>query len=161
GLIPNNAELPLIVYRNVLDVSGRDPESAILARFHANGWGNSWVDGIFPFHHYHSTAHEVLGMARGRAKVRFRGPGGILLPVRAGDAVLIPAGVGHCRVDAADLSVVGAYPQGQDWDLLRANMLDRARALQNLAHVPLPESDPLFANRGPVHHYWNKTGDIS
>ena len=89
--------------------------------FALNGWGGSWRDGIYPFPHYHSTAHEVLGICRGEAKVRFGGDTGIVLAVRAGDVVVIPAGVGHQNLGAsADLLVVGAYPRGQSWDLAAA-----------------------------------------
>ncbi len=27
-------------------------------------WLGAWRDGIFAFHHFHSTAHEVLGKIR-------------------------------------------------------------------------------------------------
>ena len=45
------------------------------------------------------------------AKVQFGGPRGETLDVQAGDVVVLPAGVGHCRMDkSADLLIVGAYP---------------------------------------------------
>ena len=62
----------------------------------------------------------------------------------AGDAVAIPAGVGHCLIAGDDLVVVGAYPEGQDWDLCRATEADRAKALENIPWVPLPKLDPVF-----------------
>ena len=40
----------------------------------------------YPSAHYHSTAHDVLGLCRGEAKVRFGGNAVIALTVRAGDA---------------------------------------------------------------------------
>lgn len=154
GLIPNNASLPLIVYRGGLEPLGGDAEERILGLFAANGWGSAWVDGIFAYHHYHSTAHEVLGVARGWARVQFGGPNGLVTEVSAGDAVLIPAGVGHCRLASGSLSVVGAYPGGRKWDLCRESEADRARALANIPAVPLPETDPLFGEEGPVHALW-------
>ena len=61
GLVPNNARVPLIVYRRAFDTSGlAGMEAAIEAHFASNDWSNAWVDGIYDFHHYHATAHEVL-----------------------------------------------------------------------------------------------------
>src|SRR3990170_706334 len=64
GLIPNNAKLPLVLYRQALALDGlsSEPERAFEALFRSNGWRGAWVDGIYDFDHYHSTAHEVLGM---------------------------------------------------------------------------------------------------
>lgn len=154
GLIPNNGSLPLLVYRRVLHLGQGEPETAVDRLFHSHGWGNSWVNGIYPFHHYHSTSHEVLGIARGRAHVQFGGPGGMTTEVGAGDVVVIPAGVGHCRLDASGLSVVGAYPGGRDWDLCRATARDRQTALRNLPNVPLPDTDPVYGANGPLKELW-------
>ena len=47
------------------------------------------------------------------ARVRLGGDGGVVLDVKAGDALLLPAGVGHQNLGAsADLLVIGAYPKG-------------------------------------------------
>jgi uncharacterized protein YjlB len=150
GLVPNNPRLALILYRTAFGPCERN-ETAIIARFRANGWSNGWVNGIYPFHHYHATTHEVLGIAAGYAEVQFGGPSGRVVRLAAGDAVLIPAGVGHCRIGAsADLSVVGAYPGGGDWDLVRATPEARAAAIAAIARVPPPCSDPLFGAGGPA-----------
>lgn len=144
GLVPNNPALPLVVYRQALAVAGRGAEDRIIAHFAANGWTNAWVNGIYPFHHYHATAHEVLGLAHGWAEVQFGGPSGPLVRVEAGDAVLIPAGVGHCRkASSPDLSVVGAYPGGCDWDLQRATPEARVASLPRIASVPPATHDPI------------------
>ena len=74
GSIPNNSRLPFLVYRGAIDVAGAEnPERAIESMFSANGWLDMWRNGIFPYVHYHSMIHEALGVARGRAKVRFGG----------------------------------------------------------------------------------------
>ena len=144
GYIPNNPTLPLGCYRAAFDLGTRDREGVIIRHFAANGWGEAWINGIYPFQHYHATAHEVLGIARGRALVQVGGPNGPKLEVSAGDAVLIPAGVGHCRLDMSDdLSVVGAYPEGQSADLRRDNAADRKGAATRIAAVPLPRLDPV------------------
>ena len=146
GTVPNNI-LPVLIYRLDLPQDARDPAAFFEQLFARNGWGNSWRDGVYPFHHFHSTAHEVLGIARGRAKLRLGGEGGRDFDVEAGNVLLVPAGTGHRRVSAAaDFLVVGAYPGGQNWDLIRADEASEAElqvALQNIARVPLPDRDPV------------------
>jgi uncharacterized protein YjlB len=147
GTIPNNPRLPLILYRKALPLGTERIESL----FASNGWSNAWVNGIYPFHHYHATTHEVLGVAAGSARVQFGGSSGPIVDVTAGDAVLIPAGVGHCRVsDAGDLVVVGAYPGGSDWDLRRANPADYTSGKPLVAKVADPVSDPILGTGGPA-----------
>jgi uncharacterized protein YjlB len=73
GSIPNNPTLPLLVYLQAL--SGSDP-SRCKELLSENGWGGSWVDGVFPYHHYHSTSHEVLCVIGGSASITFGGPQG-------------------------------------------------------------------------------------
>ena len=68
GSIPNNPRLPLLIYRNAIDIAGTpDRESVIEAVFAEHGWGEMWRNGIHPYAHYHSSIHEALGIARGRA----------------------------------------------------------------------------------------------
>ncbi len=156
GAIPNNPRLPLLVYQGVLDVSVGDPAAPFEALFAANGWGSSWRNGIFPFPHYHSTAHEVLGISRGTAKVRFGGEQGVVADVEPGDVVVIPAGVGHQNLGAsADLLVVGAYPGGVSWDLCRGGADERPKVLDNIARVPLPPRDPVYGLEGPLIAHWH------
>jgi uncharacterized protein YjlB len=142
--VPNNPSLPFICYRGAIDVGGGDAEQVIVRHFARNGWVDAWVNGIYPFQHYHATAHEVLGIARGRALVQFGGPGGPRLEVTAGDVVLLPAGVGHCSLEMSnDLSVIGAYPEGQSADLRRNTAADHRGAEALIAEVPLPRLDPV------------------
>ena len=85
-----------------------------MALFERNGWGGAWRNGIYAHHHYHSTAHEVLGVASGSVRVRLGGDGGKTVVLRAGDVVVVPAGVAHkSEGTSPDLVVVGAYPQGR------------------------------------------------
>lgn len=154
GDVPNNS-LPLIVYQGAIDPSGADPAVEFEALFRDHGWGGSWRNGIFPFHHYHSTAHEVLGIAAGEAEVRFGGEAGETITVRAGDAVLIPAGVGHKRLSATtDLLVIGAYPGGQRADLMREGAEDKDGIRGRIAKVAMPAADPVVGNGGPMAEHW-------
>jgi uncharacterized protein YjlB len=155
GTIPNNPTLPFLVYPGALDLPADDPAAACEAVFEGNGWGGSWRNGIYPFAHYHSTAHEVLGICRGEAKARFGGNTGLVLKLRAGDVVLIPAGVGHQNLGASDdFLVVGAYPRGQRWDLCRGLAGERPQVLHNIARVRLPAADPVYGADGPLIRHW-------
>ena len=154
GTVPNNPRLPFLVYPGALQL-GDDPAAACEAVFAANRWDRSWRNGIYPFPHFHSTAHEALGICRGEARVRFGGAKGVVMTVRAGDVVVIPAGVGHQNLGASDdLLVVGAYPPGPDWDLCTGEDGERPRALDDIAAVPLPPADPLFGEDGPLMAHW-------
>ena len=65
GAIPNHPELPLLVYRQAVTLPEDDPATTFEAIFNANGWPAGWRNSIYPFHHFHSTAHEVLGVYAG------------------------------------------------------------------------------------------------
>jgi uncharacterized protein YjlB len=151
--VPNNQALPLVVYRAAISAGDADAEQRIEALFARNGWSNGWVNGIYPYHHYHATTHEVLGLARGSARVQFGGPSGPIVNVAAGDVVMIPAGVAHRRDWASsDLSVVGAYPGGGDYDLRRTSESEYRTALSLVHAVPPPTSDPVVGPGGPACH---------
>jgi uncharacterized protein YjlB len=157
GRVPNNPRLPLIVYRGAL-ATGPDAAAACEALFAANGWSGGWRAGIYSHHHYHSTAHEALGIVAGSARVRLGGEGGKIVELRAGDAVVIPAGVAH-KSEAAtpDFLVVGAYPGGHGPDMRTPGARERARALANIDAVPLPARDPVCGAPGPLLERW-RTG---
>jgi uncharacterized protein YjlB len=157
GLVPNNPTLPFLVYRAAVDVGGRDPAAAIERRFGTHSWGDMWRNGIYPFTHYHSRIHEALGVARGRARVRFGGKTGEELEIEAGDVAVLPAGTGHQRLSAsADLLVVGAYPPQGTYDLCRATPSEHARAVTTIPLVPLPVTDPLHGADGPLIALWRR-----
>ena len=150
GSIPNSA-LPLLVYREAFTLGSSDLAAAIEERFAKNDWAGSWRASVFPFHHYHSTTHEVLAVYRGTATLQFGGEKGRKFAVKPGDVVVIPAGVGHKRVESSpDFRAVGAYPGGRNWDLLRGLPGERPRADRNIAAVPLPDNDPIEQKEGQV-----------
>ena len=156
GTVPNNP-LPLVLYRGALAAAG-DRASACEQMFDRNCWPDAWRNGIYPHHHYHSTAHEVLGIAAGSARVRLGGERGQTVELRAGDVVVIPAGVAHKREAAsADLLVIGAYPKGQRPDICRAEPGAHDEALGNIAAVPLPAADPVTGRAGPLLDCWRRS----
>jgi uncharacterized protein YjlB len=152
---PNNPRLPLLLYRQSLRLDSKDPAATFESTFKQNGWEGSWRNGVYSFHHYHSNAHEVLGVAAGSATVHFGGPGGPAVDIRAGDVAILPAGTGHRRDSASpDFLVVGAYPAGQtDYDMMRVAD-DTDAAIARIAAVALPEMDPVFGPEGPLHQHW-------
>src|SRR5437870_4884561 len=100
GNIPNNRHLPLLIYEGAFKLTDHDPAAIIERVFSANQWTESWRNGIYPFHHYHSTSHEALGVFSGLATIQFGGPNGITQTIKAGDVVIIPAGVAHKNLGA-------------------------------------------------------------
>jgi uncharacterized protein YjlB len=150
--VPNH-DWPLVLYRGAL--RGTDASEAI-RRLGANGWGGAWTDGVYPFTHYHSNAHEVLAVVAGTARLRFGGAEGADVDVEAGDVAVLPAGTGHRRLDAsADFSVVGAYPAGQhDWDLRRPDQEEAPVPRDRVQQVPRPEADPVYGADGPLLDLW-------
>ena len=155
GIVPNS-KLPLVLYRGALPETG-DRAAACERMFARNGWPDSWRNGIYAHHHYHSTAHEVLGIARGSARVRLGGENGQTIELRAGDVVVIPAGVAHKRESASgDLLVIGSYPRGQNPDICQADPARHDRAAASVAAVALPETDPVTGRAGPLLDCWRE-----
>lgn len=158
GAIPNNPRLPFLLYRRAIDLRGRaDPAAVIEETFTGNGWGDTWRNGIYPYVHYHSMIHEAMGVARGRARVRFGGRTGQEIEIEAGDVAVLPAGTGHQRLHATpDLLVVGAYPPRGRFDLCRGSKAEHARALRTIPEAPLPEADPVTGRDGPLLRLWRR-----
>jgi uncharacterized protein YjlB len=152
GQFPNNGLLPLLVYQRVLEITDGKTVEAL---FESNGWVNAWQDGIYDFHHYHSITHEVLGVIAGMARVQFGGPSGIVHELNEGDVVIIPAGVSHKCIEADDnFKVVGAYPEGHDYDMKYGRADERPEADQNIKAVALPKTDPVYGMNGPLLKNW-------
>ena len=151
GGIPNS-RLPVLIYHGVEEARDDRTCRELFAR---SRWLGAWVDGIFSFHHFHSTSHEVLGIVAGEATVALGGPSGRSFEVRAGDVLVLPAGTGHCNAaSTSDLSVVGAYPNGMRWDLRHGDPAERDEVIANINAVPLPDADPVRGPAGPLTEIW-------
>lgn len=160
GTYPNNGKLALVVYENAFDALAGDPAAVVEKHFHRNGWIPAWRNGLYDLHHYHSSAHEVLGVYSGWVKGRFGGPGGVLLSARAGDVIIVPAGVAHKNVGQSnDFRVVGAYPEGQTWDMHYGRAGERPSADERIHRVPLPKRDPVYGKAGRLLEFWGGAGD--
>lgn len=156
GNWPNNERFPLLYYQEAIREED-NLQQHFSDAFARNGWKGSWVNGVYDYHHYHSVSHEVLGVSQGKAIIIFGGLGGPEVEVKAGDMVIIPAGVAHCRKQASDdFEVVGAYPAGQEeYDICREDKPVEA-ALENIKEVNMPDTDPLFGQGGPLIKEWEK-----
>lgn len=168
GFIPNSL-YPVLIYRNVFascnsnyivsvaDQSACDQRAAdwLEKRFAGNGWTNSWRWGIYPYHHYHSNTHEVLGVFRGSALLQLGGELGALVNVNMGDVLILPAGTGHKCISAKDdFEVLGAYPEGVTPDLRKGRKDEKAKADASIAQVPLPKLDPVTGTQSGLRYIW-------
>jgi uncharacterized protein YjlB len=156
GLVPNNP-MPLLVYKQAVDVTNGHPEKTIEGLFGAHGWGDMWRNGVYDYLHYHATVHEALGVAGGRALVRFGGDRGEKIEMAAGDVAILPAGTGHqCLSASPDFSVVGAYPPGPKMQITRPTPDNHAKALSTIPNVKLPTTDPVMGENGPLVRLWKQ-----
>lgn len=150
---PNNTRLPVLVYREAIDIEAGDPVARCETLFADNGWLALLRNEIHLFHHYHSTAHEVLGIVQGWARLVLGGPNGPRITVRAGDALMLPIGTGRCQLGASgDFRLIGAYPHGQSPDVCRSAPTADMQA--RMARQPVPACDPVFGKGGPMTDYW-------
>lgn len=152
--VPNNP-LPLIIWPRVVPHDEEDIAAWFEKTFGQNGWPPAWRYPIFPYTHYHPNTHELLGVGAGWAEVLFGGESGRMVTLRAGDAVLIPAGVGHRQVSASeDFFCVGAYPQGSEPQTLRDDPAQLKSAQESIKRVPIPRQDPFTGAEGAMTDIW-------
>ena len=158
GIVPNHPRWPLIHYRSPVALpKGIDPAAVFEDLFERNGWTDSWRNGVYDYLHFHSRIHEVMGVARGSAVVRFGGNGGGRLSVKAGDVVVLPAGTGHqCLSASKDFLVVGAYPATGTYDVCRTSPAEHARAIKTVPKVVPPRRDPVYGKDGQLLALWRR-----
>ncbi|MFP4471588.1 MAG: cupin domain-containing protein [Bacteroidales bacterium] len=155
GKFPNNPQLPLVIYKSVLQLGNDEPASFVEDLLNQNNWKNSWRNGVHHFHHFHSNTHEVLAVYSGTSQVMFGGPDGKIEDLEKGDVVILPAGMSHKRIEAdGDFACVGAYPSGKSFDMHKGEDGNIDKLNENIRQVPLPESDPVFGAGGLLFDYW-------
>ncbi|KAF7798080.1 hypothetical protein EIP86_009294 [Pleurotus ostreatoroseus] len=157
--LPNTSltDFPLLVYHAAFPAP-TPSASAIEAHLRSTGvLAPQWRATMYRTTHFHSTTHELLVVSRGAARLLFGGedsPGAVALEAKAGDAVLVPGGVGHRLLEdrGGEFEMVGAYPVGaEQWDMCygsgdedRQGIEDRIRALEWFGR------DPLYGDEGPA-----------
>lgn len=148
-----NSKYPALVYKAVL--SGDDLAARFEALFEQNGWPGAWRNGLYRTHHFHSTAHEALGVYRGSVQVRLGGAAGPLVTLETGDVAILPAGVAHKNEgQSTDFAVVGAYPAGTSPDMSYGKAGERPQVDHNIARVARPSRDPVTGPAGALTRLW-------
>lgn len=153
--VPNNP-LPLIIYPRVVPADVEDIATHFEDLFARHQWLPRWRYPVYPYTHFHPNTHELLGIGAGWAQILFGGETGRAVTVHAGDAVLIPAGVGHQQLAASeDFFAVGAYPRGMQPETRRDDPLTLHQALAEIQRVPVPQADPITGGEGAVTEIWH------
>jgi uncharacterized protein YjlB len=156
GLVPNNP-MPLVIYKQTIDVDNAHPEKTIEGLFGANGWGEMWRNGVYDYLHYHATVHEALGVACGHALVLFGGDRGDAIQIAAGDVAILPAGTGHqCLFASHEFCVVGAYPPGSRMHVTLPTPENYLAAQKSIPAVKRPRTDPVRGADGPLIRLWKQ-----
>ncbi|MGY4104662.1 cupin domain-containing protein [Ignavigranum ruoffiae] len=151
--IPNHPTLPVLFYPSAMTSKSSAEVIDILAQ---HDWSNAWVDGILDQHHFHDNTHEVLMIQAGQANVQIGGPEGMSLQAKQGDVFVLPAGIGHKRLQASkDFKVIGAYPGGSDYKMCYPTEPIAEATFEQIKKVALPGQDPVFGPEGPLLEYWH------
>ena len=113
----SNPSLPVLIYRGGAPTA--DPV-AVKAVLGGNARRPDWRNGVYPFHHFHSTAHEAFACVTGSATLTLGGPDGLDVRIEVGGLLVLPAGTGHRRVEASALVEEGV----RDGDPARQGSID-------------------------------------
>ena len=73
---PNNPTLPVVIYRGVFDRQVAEKDKLFQQCFGQSGWKGVWKNGIYDYHHFHPSSHEVLGIAKGSVHLMLGGEDG-------------------------------------------------------------------------------------
>ncbi|KXL49514.1 hypothetical protein M433DRAFT_75170 [Acidomyces richmondensis BFW] len=155
-LIPNTSiqHKPLLIYRSVFIPA---TASASHIEQHLRDVGvvvPQWRYTMYSTSHFHSTSHEVLGIADGRARLCFGhedNPEKVEEIVSKGDLVIIPAGVSHRLLHDIEggFEMVGCYPKGYNWDMCYGKNGERTK-VENIKNLPWFTKDPVYGHEGPA-----------
>lgn len=153
---PNNPRLPVLIYPGVFEASSGSIADQFERAFRDNGWTGCWKWSVYDYHHFHSNAHEALGVSKGSATLQLGGEAGEAFDVSAGTLVILPAGTGHKKLQSSsDFLVVGSYPEGQShYDTNRIGSMSFERAVAKITNTPLPKADPVYGQKGPLIRIW-------
>ena len=112
-----NSPLPVLIYRSALPLEPT-PSSACEV-IEPNNWLKGGVFKHYAAHHFHSVTHECYAVFKGSSRLLLgRGPrdpeaeDDLIVDLRAGDVIVLPAGVAHCSLESSgDYEYVGLYPK--------------------------------------------------
>ncbi len=158
GIVPNS-DKPAVIYRNAVhfnDVLEKEAMVQLQKLVSPNGWDISWSDSVYKRVHYHPNTHEVLVCFRSWAILELGGRRfGKEFMIRMGDVVIIPAGVGHRRVESTpNFKVFGLYPTRFTYETYWAYEKFRRSAMGKLKWVPMPPADPVYGKKGHLLRMW-------
>ncbi|KAL9615412.1 MAG: hypothetical protein Q9167_000090 [Letrouitia subvulpina] len=153
--VPNTSiqKKPLLIYHSTFNptTSADAIESHFLAISVVNP---QWRYTMYSTSHFHSTTHEVLAVASGKARLCFGGeenPKQVELTVEKGDVIVVPAGVAHRLITDVEggFSMVGAYPKGKSWDMCYGKEGEEDK-VKGIEKVEWFLRDPVYGDEGPV-----------
>jgi uncharacterized protein YjlB len=112
-----------------------------------------WRYTMYSTTHFHSTTHEVLCISSGRARLCFGGEKNenrVEPVVEKGDAIIVPAGVGHRLLEDLDggFQMVGCYPPGKQWDMCYGKP-GGEKEVDGIEHLEWFTKDPIYGAEGP------------
>lgn len=156
GLTPNSI-LPVLIYQAIENTSNMSMADYLEHLFQSNNWTNNWRSTVLTQNHYHSTTHEVLGIAAGEVDLVIGGHLGQKILAKVGDVLILPAGTGHFSMSNENpYEVIGGYPNGLEWDLIYDETDKYEAARKRIAALELPDTDPVLGTDGPLKKLWLK-----
>lgn len=155
GLVPNTSiqQKPLMIYKSAFPSS----TNASQIESHLSSVGvvtPQWRFTMYNFDHFHSTSHEVLGIAAGKAKLCFgheENPKCVQEILEKGDVIIMPAGVSHRLLEdlSGGFSMVGCYPTGCNWDMCYGKKGEESK-VEQIKDVKWFTKDPVYGEEGPT-----------
>jgi uncharacterized protein YjlB len=160
GQFPNNS-LPVLHYEHALDLPALFPGKYVRSLFAKNDWRNAWASGVFTFHHYHSVTHEVMGIIHGETDLLLGGDHGVVVTVRKGDVLILPAGTAHKNLRSENaVKCIGAYPHNKNYDMQYGRPGERPATDKNIENVAMPSRDPVYGKRNGILKYWTSPTEM-
>jgi len=154
GVFPGN-KLPVLHYKRPLHIPFLFAARYVKNIFRKHDWNNTWRNGIYTYHHYHSNTHEAMAVIKGSTTLLLGGENGKQVVLRKGDIIVIPAGVAHKNLGRMkDVICVGGYPEGRDFDMNYGTPGERPAADKNIENLPIPSTGPLAGSEDPLVRLW-------
>lgn len=155
GMTPNTSiqNKPLMIYHAAF--GNKTSASAIESHLKSVGVVDpQWRYTMYSTSHFHSTSHEVLGIASGEARLCFGhedNPDHVEAVLKAGDVVVMPAGVAHRLLDdlKGGFEMVGCYPKGCNWDMCYGKKGEE-KNVAGIKKLGWFERDPVYGDKGPA-----------